>query len=196
MLVRRRHCLIATMMLLVSVASVAPAQERGDPIGPITKTAIHDRAQKIDVGKTTAGRTACYFREDGGSHVLDIGLTVDGAFLRLETADMRDATPTAPLRIFAGKQIERGGTATDEFTLLQPFAGKFDYYIPEPEQGGLVILTKDDATAFFGMVARARMNFVVVQSAANPKMVDYFAIYEFKTSAIPALLSCAKARIQ
>jgi len=187
---------IAPMILISLAAGVALAQEHGDPIGPIAKTATFDRAQKINVGKTAAGKIACYFREEGRSHSLDIGMTANGAFIRLETFDSRETTPTAPLRIFAGKQIARGDYATNEFTTLQPFSGAFDYYVPKPDQGDFVVVAKDDANSFFNMVARARTEFVVVQSVADPKNSDLVAIYEFKTSAIPALLSCAKARIQ
>ena len=58
------------------------------------------------------------------------------------------------------------------------------------------MVAKGDAKAFFEMVARARMEFVVVQSVADKNNTDIAAIYKFKSSAIPALLSCAKARIQ
>ena len=46
------------------------------------------------------------------------------------------------------------------------------------------------------MVARAHMQFVVVQSVADPKNVNYVAIYKFKAAAIPALLACAKDRVK
>jgi hypothetical protein len=196
MVTRRHRRLVLAMMFVSLAAGLALAQERGDPIGPITRSATFDRAQKINVGKTAAGKTACYFREEGSSHSLDIGLNADGAFMRLETGDSRETTPTAPLRIFAGKQGEKDGYATDEFTVLQPYNGAFEYYVPKPDQGDFVVVAKGDATAFFNMIARARMEFVVVRSAADPKSADFVAIYEFKASAIPALLSCAKARIQ
>lgn len=123
-------------------------------------------------------------------------MTADGAFIRLATGDSRDTTPTPPLRIFAGKQIERAGTTTDEFTTFQAYSGAFDYFVPKADQGDFAVVAKGDATTFFNMVARARTEFVVVQSAANPKDSDFVAIYEFKASTIPALLACSKARIQ
>ncbi len=192
----RYCCSFAVLVFAALAASVAFSQQRGDPIGALTKVATFDRAQKVNVGKTQAGKVACYFREQGSSHTLDIGMTGDGAFIRLETFDPRETTLAPPLRVFAGKQMARGEYATDDFAVLQGYGGKFDYYVPKPSRGDFVVIAKDDAKAFFEMVARARENFVVVQSAANPKSTDVVAIYQFNSGIIPALLSCAKARIQ
>jgi hypothetical protein len=142
------------------------------------------------------GKIACYFREEGSSHSLDIGTTADGAFIRLETFDSRETTPTPPLRVFAGKQMAKGEYATNEFAVLQAYDATFEFYVPKPSQGDFVVVAKGDAKSFFEMVARARMEFVVVQSVADRKNVNIVAIYKFKTAAIPALLSCAKERIQ
>lgn len=192
-----RHCCFLAIVLSAALApGLAFSQARGDPIGPLTRIAIFDRAQQVDVGKTKAGQIVCYFREEGGSHFLDIGMTADGAFIRLEAGDSRETTPTPPLRVFAGKQIAKGEYATNEFTVLQAYDGAFEYYVPKPSQGDFVVVPKGDAKAFFEMVARARMEFVVVQSVADRNNVDIVAIYKFKTSAIPALLRCAKERIQ
>lgn len=192
-----RHCCFLAMLLSAALApGLAFSQARGDPIGPLARVATFDRAQQIIVGKTKAGKIACYYREEGGSHSLDIGMTAEGAFIRLETGDSRETTPTPPLRVFAGKQIAKGEYVTNEFTVLRAYDGPFDYYIPTPSQGDFVVVAKGDAKAFFEMVARAKMEFVVVQSVADRKTVDIVAIYKFKTSAIPALLSCAKERIQ
>jgi hypothetical protein len=170
--------------------------QAGDPIGAITRTAVFDRAQKINVGKTAGGQTACYFREEGSSHSLDIGMTADGAFVRLEAPEERETTPRPPLRLFAGKRGERGGYVTDEFTVLQPYKGRIEFYASQPDRSDFVVIAKADPQAFFEMVARARNEFVVVQSVTDPKNVNMVAIYDFKTSNIPALLACAKARIQ
>ena len=192
-----RQCCCLLMLASVSLLpSAAFTQQRGDPIGPLTRVAAFDRAQQVNVGKTKAGKIACYFREEGSSHSLDIGTTADGAFIRLETGDSRESTPTAPLRVFAGKQIAKGQYATNDFAVLQAYNGAFDFYVPKPGQGDFVVVAKGDAKAFFEMVARARMEFVVVQSVADRKNVDIVAIYKFKTAAIPALLSCAKERIR
>ena len=118
------------------------------------------------------------------------------AFLRLETGDDRETTPQQPLRLFAGKQIAKGEYVTNEFTVLQPYKGRIDFYVPKSNQGDFVVVAKADPKAFFEMVARARTEFVVVQSVADPKNVNIVAIYNFKTSAIPALLTCANAHIQ
>jgi hypothetical protein len=192
-----RHCCALAIVLSAALApGLAFSQARGDPIGALARVATFDRAQQVMIGKTKAGKLACYVREEGGSHTLDIGMTADGAFIRLETFDPHETTPAPPLRLFAGKQIAKGGYATNEFTVLQAYDGPFDYYIPKPSQGDFVVVAKGDAKAFFEMVARARMEFVVVQSVADRNNVDIVAIYKFKTAAIPALLSCAKERIQ
>jgi hypothetical protein len=192
-----RHCCSLVMLLSAALAAgAAVSQQRGDPIGPLTRVATFDRAQQVNVGKMRSGKTACYVREEGSSHRLDIGMSADGAFIRLETGDSRETTPTAPLRLFAGKQIARGQYVTNEFIVLQAYDGAFDYSIPKPEQGDFVVLAKGDAKAFFEMVARARKEFVVVQSAADRTSTDIVAIYKFSTAAIPALLACAKERIQ
>ena len=80
--------------------------------------------------------------------------------------------------------------------MLQAYDGQFDYYIPKPEQDDFVVVAKGDARAFLEMVARANTQFVVVQSVANPKSVNYVAIYNFKAATIPALLACAKDRVK
>lgn len=177
-------------------ASAALAQTNIDPIGPLTQVSTFDRAQKIHVGRTATGKPACYFREEGSSHRLDIGVTAEGAFIRLETGDSREATPQPPVRAFAGKQVTRGQYETDEFTVLQDFDKNVDYYAPKPDQGDFVLVAKYDAAGFLDMVARARGEFVVVQSLANPKVQDIVAIYNFKQSAASALITCANARLQ
>jgi len=181
--------------IVVAEGFAEVVQERGDPIGALQRVGTFDKARRIDVGRTAAGATACYFREAGSSHTLDIGLTAEGAFLRLETGDSRETTPAPPLRVFAGKQIAKGGYATNVFTVLQAYDGEIEFFTPKPEQGDFVVLAKGDAKRFFDMVARAKDEFVVVQSVAQPANTDIVAIYNFTTAAIPALLSCAKAHV-
>lgn len=198
---RCRNCIYLAIVAFGSlVTCTAFSQERDDPIGALSKVSTFDRAQRVDVGKTKAGKIACYFREEGSSHSLDIGMTADGAFIRLETGDSRETTPTPPLRVFAGRQItKRVGKneyATDEYELLQEYGGGIEYYVPKRETGNFVVVAKGDAKAFLEMVARARTEFVVVQSAADKKKVDIVAIYKFTTASIPALLACAKTRVQ
>jgi hypothetical protein len=188
------------MTFAALTASAALAQERADPIGPLTKTQTFDRTQKINVGKTKAGKISCYFREEGSSHSLDIGISADGAYMRLDTADEREKTPSAPLRVFAGKEIVKrsGGQefSTGEFSVLQAYDGAFGYFIPDPGRDSFTVLARGDAKAFLDMVARANTQFVVVQSANDPKIINYVAIYNFKPAAIPALLACAKDRVK
>ena len=176
------------------------SQERADPIGALSKISTFDRTQRVDVGKSKAGKIACYVREEGSSHSLDIGVAADGAFIRLETGDSRDTTPTPPLRVFAGKQMTRrvgkDEYATDEYEVLQEYRGAIEFHVPKPDTGDFVLVAKGDAKAFLDMVARARTEFVVVQSTADKTKVDIVAIYKFTPASIPALLACAKARVQ
>ena len=195
-----QHGLILCVAVAALTSVAALAQQRADPIGPLTKVQTYDRAQKINVGRTKSGKTACYFREEGSSHSLDIGISTDGAYIRLETGDSREKTPSAPLKVFAGKEIAkrvRGQEfATGEFSVLQAYDGPFDYFIPDPERDNFTVIAKGDAKAFLDMVARANTQFVVVQSANDPKLVNDVAIYNFKPAAIPALLACAKERVK
>jgi hypothetical protein len=181
---------IATALLIS--CGFAAAQTQGDPIGALTKTATFDRAHKIDVGRSSSGVTACYFREEGDSHRLDIGVTVDGAFIRLETPEDRDATPAGPVRVFAGKQTDGDG-----WTTLKAYDGEVDFHTPQPPAGGFTVTAAGDPKAFLQMVAAgAPRDFVVVQSQADPKVVAIVAVYHFSTRAIPALLTCAKERLR
>jgi hypothetical protein len=196
-----RDCISLAIVAFASLlTSTAYSQERGDPIGALSKVSTFDHAQRVNVGKTKAGKIACYFREEGSSHSLDIGMTADGAFIRLETGDSRETTPTPPLRAFAGKQLsKRVGKdeyATDEYEILQEYGGGIEYYVPKFDTGDFVLVAKGDAKAFLEMVARAKTEFVVVQSTADKKKTDIVAIYNFTTAAITALLSCAKSRVQ
>ena len=189
-----------SLPILAALFSGAAMAQTPDPVGPLTKVQTYDRAQKINVGRTQSGKTVCYFREEGSSHSLDIGVGTEGAYMRLETFDERETTPVPPLRVFAGKEVTRrqGGNeyATGEFTVLQAYAGPFDYYIPNPKQDGFAVIAKGDAKAFLEMVARANLQIVVVQSVASPKTVNYVAIYHFKPAAIAPLLACAKERVK
>lgn len=191
---------VLSFVVLAATFSGAVLAQTPDPVGPLTKTQTYDRAQKINVGRTQSGKTVCYFREEGSSHSLDIGVGTEGAFMRLETFDERETTPSPPLRVFAGKEVTRrqgnDEFSTGEFTVLQAYAGPFDYYIPNPKQDGFAVIAKGDAKAFLNMVARANDQFVIVQSAVDPKVVNYTAIYSFKSAAIAPLLACAKERVK
>ena len=173
--------------------------KRTDPIGSLTKTATFDRVRKIYVGKSQAGTIACYAREEGDTHRLDIGIAAQGAFIRLATPEPREKTPVPPVRVFAGKEkTKRVGNneyATGEFTVLKSYDGDVEFYVPEPTKGGFTVITRSDPAAFLAMLAGAKTEFVVVQSIADPKAINIVAIYHFSTGMVPALLSCAKANI-
>jgi hypothetical protein len=186
----------------------APAEQRrisdplllnnSDPIGSLTRTATFDRAKRIYVGISKTGTVACYAREEGDTHRLDIGIAAQGAFVRLQTPEPREATPSPPVRIFAGKQKTRrsGGNeyATGEYTVLKAYDGDVAFYVPRPANGDFTAIGKSDPAAFLAMVAGAKTQFVVVQSIANPQAANIVAVYRFDAAMIPALLSCAKAQ--
>jgi hypothetical protein len=190
---------VAAALVLYPLLTAMPtqAQQRGDPIGPIARTATFDRGKHVDVGRTASGKTVCYFREEGSSHRLDIGMIGGEAFIRLEAPDQHDVVPATPVLVFAGKPKANG-----DYQALQQYAGGVQYTVPDPARGNFVLIAKGDAKddakhnagAFLGMVARARGEFVVVQSAAKPKDTDIVAIYKFTAASIPALLSCGKAQ--
>lgn len=191
-----RCSIFVAAVLACLVPGAAPAQEPRDPIGPLTKVSEFDHAQRVNVGRMKSGRMACYFREEGSSHSLDIGVTGEGAFIRLGTFDSREATPAPPLRVFAGKRITRrvgdNEFDTGEYQVIQAYDGKAEYYIPDRESRNFVLIAKENANAFLQMVARARTEFVVVQSVDDAKAIDIVAIYKFRSAAIPVLLLCAK----
>lgn len=196
---RKRLCL-AIVALVPLTAGPVFSQQRSDPIGAMIKVSVFDRAQQIFVGRMRSDQMACYVREEGSSHSLDIGVTADHSFIRLETGDSREATPTPPVRVFAGKQgsnrVGNNEYASDEYALLQEYVGDIEYFVPNPDRGDFVLVARGDAKAFLEMVARARTEFVVVQSATNKKSTDIVAIYKFTNAKVLALLSCARSRLQ
>jgi hypothetical protein len=171
---------------------------RDDPIGSLTRTATFDRAKRIYVGKSKSGTVACYFREEGDTHRLDIGIAAAGAFVRLQTPEPREATPALPVRVFAGKEKTRrvgnNEFATGEYTVLKAYDGPVAFSVPEPRQGGFTALAKSNAKQFLEMVAAAKGEFAVVQSAQGGKAANIVAVYRFNSALVPVLLSCAKAQ--
>ncbi len=171
---------------------------RAGPIGSLNRTATFDRRKKIYVGKSKSGTVACYFREEGDTHRLDIGIAAAGAFVRLQTPETRDATPAPPVRIFAGKEKTRrsGGNeyATGEYTVLKAYDGPVAFFVPEPKTSGFTAIGKADPKSFLEMVATAKGEFVVVQAERGAKAANIVAVYGFNAALIPALLSCAKAQ--
>ena len=200
-----RH--LAALVVLGSLAATGsvPAQERGDPIGPLVRTSTYDRAQRVNVGKSSAGKVACFFREQGSSHQTDIGMSADGAFIRVEHGDGRlppEAIPQPPLQVFAGKEVTKvvdgDEKATGEYERFHVYDGAIEYRtnIKSQYDGGFVVVANGDPKPFFDMIARARGEFVIVQSIAAPKKLDVIAIYEFKASTAAALLSCAQKNVK
>ena len=175
-----------------------PVVSRDDPIGSLARTATFDRAKGVYVGKSKSGTVACYFREEGDSHRLDIGIAAAGAFVRLQTPEPRDATATPPVRVFAGKQKTRrvgdNEFATGEYAVLKAYGGPVEFSVPDPKQGGFTVLTRTDSKGFLEMVAAAKGEFVVVQSAQGGQAANIVAVYRFSTTLIPVLLSCANAQ--
>lgn len=203
----KNHFCLVVALVMGSMAVISPAWPQGgaDPIGELKKASTFDRARHVDVAQPATGKPVCYFREEGSSHTLDIGIGAGGAFIRVSTGDGpldAGSIPKPPLKVFAGKELTKlvdgDLKSTGEYELIQTYAGAFDY-VPNIKTvfgGGFVVIAKGDAMAFLDMVARARREFVVVQSGAEPKNVDVIAIYDFNASAVSALLTCAKKHVQ
>lgn len=196
---------LAASVVLGSAVGPAQSQGRGDPIGSLVKTSTFNSAQRISLGKSRSGMPVCFFREEGSSHRLDIGMTADGPFIRVEHGDGPLATgsiPKPPLMVFAGKGltnlVDGDLKSTGEYEQFQIYGGAIEYAPNlDTEMGnGFAVVAKGDAKAFFEMVARARGEFVVVQSVSEPKKLDVVAIYDFNANAISALLLCEKKHIQ
>jgi hypothetical protein len=192
----------ALSVVLGSAVATGPVQSQGrDPIGSLSKTSTFNSAQHISLGKSRNGKPVCFFREEGSSHRLDIGMTADGAFIRVEHGDgllAAGSIAKPPLKVFAGKELTKlvdgDLKSTGEYEQFQIYGGAVDYApnLSTEMGNGFAVIAKGDAKSFFEMVARARGEFVVVQSVSEPRNVDVIAIYKFNASAIPALLSCAQ----
>jgi hypothetical protein len=193
---------IASFALSMTAINPAWSQAGADPIGELKKTSTFDRARHVDVAKSSKGKPVCYFREEGSSHELDIGINADGAFIRVASGDGpldADSIPKPPLKVFAGKELTRlidgDLKSTGEYEPIQVYDGAVEYVpnIATLYGAGFVVIAKGDPKSFFEMVVRAGpRDFVVVQSASAPKSVDIVAVYKFNMSVIPVLLDCAK----
>ena len=198
------HSCLVIASIALSMTAINPAwsQAVADPIGELKKTSTFDRARHVDIAKSSKGKPVCYFREEGSSHELDIGISADGAFVRVSSGDgPLDASsiPKPPLKVFAGKELTKlvdgDLKSTGEYEPIQVYDGAVDYVpnIGTPYGAGFVVIAKGDPKSFFEMVVRAGpRDFVVVQSASAPKSVDIVAVYKFNMSVIPVLLDCAK----
>ena len=175
-----------------------PSLNCTDPIGALTRTTAFDSARRIYVGRSKTGTLACYFREEGDSHRLDIGIAAQGAFVRLQTPEPRELTPSPPVQVFAGKEKTRrvgnNEFATGEFTALKSYNGDVEFFVPKPTTGDFTVIAKSDPAAFLAMVAGAKTQFVVVRSIADPKAANIVAVYGFDAAMIPVILSCARAQ--
>ncbi len=198
---------LTTSIVLALIAAINPvqSQNRDDLIGSLTKTSTFDRAQRINVGKSSKGKPVCFFREEGGSHMLDIGISRDGAFIRVAHGDgplRAEEIPSPPLRLFAGKAmtkvVDGDEKITGEYEPLLTYGGSIDYVpnLVTDFGNGFAVVSEGDPESFLGVVARARGEFAVVQSASEPKKLDVVAIYDFKTASVSALLSCAKSHVR
>jgi hypothetical protein len=217
--------LIAVFAVLGLVAPTSPARPQGnpDPIGNLKKTSTFDRAQKVNVGKSSKGKVVCFIEDEGSDSTLYIGMSDGGPFIRLEAPEVglpnpsnfdpalplvESPTPKPPVRFFAGKDVTKvvngDEKATGEYAPLQ---GDGVYYsdavnytpLRNTKYGyGFVVIPKGDAKSFFDVIVRAAaaQGLIVVQSVAEPKNLDGAAISDFKTSTISALLACAKKHIR
>jgi hypothetical protein len=212
----RIYRVISIMFWSLIVTSLAQSQGVGDPIGRLTKTSTFDRAQHVNVGKSTKGNVVCFFEEEGDTNTLYIGISAYGAFIRDESSDtltnpsnfnpalplVTRTNPKPPVRVFAAKGLTKlvdgDEKSTGEYEPLQMYNGPVDY-VPNIDSvygGGFILVTKGDAKSFFEMIVNARREFIVVQSISEPKNLDGTAVSDnFKMSTVAALLSCAKKYI-
>ena len=82
-----RPCLAALILAILAAVDPAWSQGRGDTIGDLVKTSTFSGTDHVNVGKSNLVKQACFFREEGSSHMLDIGVTAEGAFIRLAYGD-------------------------------------------------------------------------------------------------------------
>ena len=210
------HPYLAIPVVLGSVMAAGPALPQGgvDPIGELKKTATFDRAQRVDVGKSSKGKVVCFYRQEESDSNMDIGIRADGAFIRVESDEDRlpnesnfnpalplvtRTNPKPPVRIFSAKGLTKlvdgDVKSTGEYGQLQIYGGAVDY-VPKIKTiygDGFVLLAKGDAKSFLELVVRAHGEYIVVQSVSEPKNLDGMGMGDgFKESTISALLSCAK----
>jgi hypothetical protein len=197
----RPHFAVPLVMGGLVATGSAQSQGSGDTIGDLVRTSTFSSAEHVNVGKSNMVKQACFFREQGSSHMLDIGVSADGAFIRLAYGDgplPADSIPKPPLQVFAGKQLTKlvdgDMKVTGEYEPIQVYDGVANY-TPNIATGygsGFIVVTNGDTRSFLAIVARARGEFIVVRSASAPRKVDVVAIYDFKESTMSALVSCAK----
>lgn len=197
---RRYFAVPLVMGALITTAS-AQSQGRGDTIGDLIRTSTFSSADHVNVGKSDMIRQACFFREQGSGHMLDIGVSADSAFIRLAYGDgplPAGSVPKPPLQMFAGKEltkvIDGDMKVTGEYEPIQIFDGTVNYTpnIATRYGSGFIVVTEGDARPFLKIIARARGEFIAVRSASEPEKIDVVAIYDFKETTMSALLSCAK----
>jgi len=208
--------LISVFAVLSLLAATSPARPQGnvDPIRNLKKTSTFDRAQKVNVGKSSKGKVVCFIEYEGSDSTLYVGISLDGAFIRVESSGpdrlpnesnfnptlplVTRTTPTPPVRIFAAKGLTKvvdgDLKSTGDYAPLQIYDGAVTY-IPNIKTvygDGFVVVSKGDAKSFFDMVVRAHNEYIVIQSVSEPKNLDGVGISDFKASTMSALLACAK----
>lgn len=147
------------------------------------------------VGRDAGNRPVCFLREQGDTHRLDIGIGLEGAFVRLETPEPRDSTARNPVRIYAGLQQVKDGYATDRFMVLEAFGGAVRFLVPQADRGSFTIVATGDPLPFLAVVAAARGNFLVIDSREPPPSREYAAVYDFDRPAADALVACARQHL-
>lgn len=184
------------MVAAMGVCMPAAAKADSDPIGAIRPASRFDGGHGVMLGRDAAGRTVCYVREQGDTHQLDVGIGTQGAFVRLETPEPRDATARNPVRVFAGLQQVDKGKATDRFMSLKSFAGTPAFHVPREDLLGFVIVADGDPAAFLEVVAAARRNFLVIESRQPPVTREYVGIGDFDSPTAQALAACARRHLR
>jgi hypothetical protein len=187
---------ILALSALLSAESVgASAADSGDLIGSIDGEKPFDDGRGVLIGKDSSGSPVCYFREIGDTHQLDIGIAVQGAFLRLETGEppLSADRPSDPVAVYAGKEIAESGKATGRFTVLQRYAGQSLIHSFSSSTASFTLITPGDTKELLDVagVAGTERQFVVIESIVNASAREYVGVVEFNTESARALQDCA-----
>lgn len=175
-----------------ALAGSPAASSAADPIGSLEDFSQQDKAHGVYLAKDMSGRPVCFSRETGDSHHLDIGISTNGPFIRLEAFDDGDAMPQGSVRLYAGRQHVIDDKATEQFDVLATVKGKVQFIRLTSGTPGFLVLAKSDSSGFLETVAAARENFLVVEEISSGRVIDYVAVYEFTKDIAAAVDECAR----
>ena len=156
-----RPCLVVPLVIgaLVTAGS-AQSQGSGDTIGDLVRTSTFSSTEHVNVGKSNMVKQACFFREQGSSHMLDIGVSADGAFIRLAYGDgplPADSISKAAAAGVCRKTTDEAGRRRHEgdgwkSEPIQVYDGAANYTpnIATRYGSGFIVVTNGDTRSFFG----------------------------------------------